>query len=204
MKNFITINSQQIELTEEQVKQIIDDYGIRQKQLSEYTAGNTVKIGDFEMAVLEQLDGQTALILKGAYGEDTAFGKKNNDYNGSIVDEKCQQFAQALAEIIGWDNIVLHEVDLVSNDGLKCYGTVDRRASLLTADLYRKYVDILDKFKLESWWWLATPWSTKRHESDAYALCVSPSGDIDGGNYYYGHYAVRPFCILKSTIFVSG
>lgn len=203
MKNYININDQKIELTEEQVKQIMEAYRIQQKQLVEYAVGETVKIGGFEMVVLEQLDGQTALILKGMYGEDSTFGEDNNNYNGSYVDEKCQEFAQALSEIIGWDNIILHKVDLTSNDGLKDYGVIERRASLITAEMYRKFVDVLDTVNPKCWWWLATPWSTKRHETDTWALCVAPAGYIYYDDYNFGT-GVRPFCILKSTIFVSG
>ena len=202
MKNCIVINNQQIELTEEQVKKLMEAYGIQQKQLAEYAPESVVKVGDYELVVLEQLDGETAVILKDLYCEECEFGPENNNYGESYVDEKCQEFAQKLAEIIGWDNIVLHKVDLTSDDGLKDYGIIERRASSLTADLYRKFVEILDKFNPKEWWWLATPWSTKRHESDAYAKCVSPAGRLD--DYYYSSVnGVRPFCILKSTIFVS-
>ena len=189
-------------LTEEQLKEVLDRYGIRQKQLSEYAAECVVNIGKFEMVVLEQREEETYLILKDLYGEESEFGK-NNNYDGSLVDKKCQEFAKALADIVGEDNLVLHEVDLTSDDGLKDYGTVERRASLITADMYRKYVDIFDKFKLDRWWWLATPWSTKRHANDSWVKCVSPSGYVYFGNYISVD-GVRPFCILKSNIFVSG
>ena len=203
MKNFISINGRQIELTEEQVKQIIEANGGTQKQLAEYVAGDTVKIGKFEMVVLEQQDGQAALILKGMYGEDTEFGEENNAYDGSYVDQKCQVFAKELAEIIGWDNIILHKVDLTSDDGLKDYGVIERRASLITTDMYRKFVAILDTVNPKRWWWLATPHSTKRHENDTWVKCVSPSGVIRGGYCNFNDSGVRPFCILKSNIFVS-
>ena len=201
MENCILINGQEIELTEGQVKQIVEARGIQQKQLCDYEVGSIVKVGPFEMVVLEQFDGQTALILKGMYGEELQFGDTNN-YDGSYVDEKCQAFAQELADRIGWKNIVLHKVDLTSDDGLKDYGVVERRTSLITTEMYRKYVDILDTVKPECWWWLATPFSTKKHRYDAAVKCVSPSGYFGYG--LYGDVAgVRPFCILKSTIFVS-
>ena len=104
---------------------------------------------------------------------------------------------------VGEDNVVSHTVDLTSDDGLKDYGKVERRCSLLTADMYRRYIDILDKFKPDSWWWLATPHSTKRHENDSWVKCVSPSGFIFYGGFYFRGSGVRPFCILKSNIFVS-
>lgn len=202
MKNFISINGRHIELSEEQAKQIADAYCVQQKQLSDCAVGSTVKIGEFEMVVLDQNGGQTALILKGMYGEDSEFGVENNNYNDSYVDHKCQKFAQELSEVVGWDNIMLHAVDLTSDDGLDDYGVVERRASLITTDMYRKFVKILDTCNPKCWWWMATPHSTKCHENDAWVKCVSPAGRI-GIDFFSGGIGVRPFCILKSTIFVS-
>ena len=199
----ININGRTVEIPDEQAQKLIEAYGVPQKTLAEYVAGDTVKFGKFEMVVLEQMDGQTALILKGMYGEDTEFGEENNAYDGSYVDQKCQVFAQELAEIIGWDNIVLHKVDLTSDDGLKDYSVIERRASLITTDMYRKFVETLDTVNPKCWWWLATPHSTKRHENDSWVKCVSPSGCILDDYYCDGDGGVRPFCILKSNIFVS-
>ena len=201
MQNYICINNQKIDLTEDQIKQVAEACGIQSNRLSESAVGEIVKIGSYEMVVLEQFGGQTALILKDLYVEESEFAEKGNRYDGSYVDEKCQEFAQKLADIVGWDNIVLHEVDLTSDDGLKDYGTVERRASLITAEMYRRYVEVLDTVNPEKWWWLATPHSTQRHGNDAWVKCVSPSGflslNCDSG------FGVRPFCILKSNIFVS-
>ena len=104
---------------------------------------------------------------------------------------------------MGEKNIVLHTVDLTSDDGLKDYGKVRRKASLLTCDRYRRYVDILDQFKPDTWWWLATALSTKKHDGESWAKCVSPSGCLDISHCYFYDNGVRPFCILKSDIFVS-
>ena len=204
MKDYINIAGQQIELTQEQIQKLSEALGIQiqRKTLAECAVGEIVKIGGFEMVVLEQRGGETALILKGTYEETTTFGE-NNRYDGSKVDQRCQKFAEKLAESIGEENIVPHTVDLTSNDGLKCYGTVERKVSSLTADRYRKFVDILDAVKLDEWWWLATPWSTHRHDHEVCVLCVAPSGRFNCVNYRSVR-GVRPFCILKSTIFVSG
>jgi len=68
--------------------------------------------------------------------------------------------------------------------------------------MYRQFVDILDEHKIDAWWWLATPYSTPRHEHTSWVKCVSPSGYIGYGGYYHCR-GVRPFCILNSNIFVS-
>lgn len=206
MQNYISVAGKQVELSQEQADKILEGLGVKihRRTLAECKPGEIVNVGGFEMVVLEQKDGETSLILKDFWVKESRFGEGNNRYDGSIVDSHCADFEKKLSETIGLDNIIPHEVDLTSNDGLKCYGSVDRRVSLLTAARYRKYVDVLDTVKPENWWWLATPWSTKRHDNEAWVLCVAPSGLIDGD--YFGNIdiGVRPFCILKSSIVVSG
>ena len=204
MKNYISINGMQIELTEDQVKQIVDAYGkgsTNQIQLSEVPVGETFRIGEHDFIVLEQAEGQTAVILKGLLDE-TSFGS-NNNYDGSNVDKACRSFAEKLSALVGEENLLTHTVDLTSDDGLKDYGTIQRRVSSITAEMYRRFVDILDKYKPDEWWWLATPFSTEKHENSNWVKCVSPSGCINYYLYFSRDYGVRPFCILKSTIFVS-
>lgn len=203
MSNYIVINNQRIELTEEQVKQIIAAQSQENPtiQLSEIAVGDTFKIGEHEFIVLAQSGDTTEVIRKDPL-PNQAFGDSNN-FDGSDVGQTCYDFIAKIAAIIGEENIIEHPVDLTSDDGLKDYGTIRKRCSLLTADMYRLYVDILDKFKPDIWWWLATPFSTKRHGNNSWVKCVSPSGFINNFIYDFGNFGVRPFCILKSTIFVS-
>ena len=201
MKNYICINNEKIQLTEDQVEKIRSSLGVPAVKLADVTPGDTVKIAECEFVVLEQSGDTTALILKGFLYDSKSFGS-NNDFAGSAVDEICQEFAGKLAARVGEENLAMHTVDLTSDDGLKDYGSVLRRVSLLTADLYRRYVEILDMHKPDAWWWLATPYSTPRHDNSAWVKCVWPSGRIYFDDFGNG-LGVRPFCILKSNIFVS-
>lgn len=202
MKHFIQVFGRQIELTEEQAKTLQEQYAPPSVKLSELLPGETFLIGSHELVVLEQFKGSAAVIRKDLLGKDILFGK-NNCYDGSDVEKACNAFAKEIAGIVGEENLLEHTVDLTSDDGLKDYGTIKRKVSLLTADLYRKYVAVLDLHKIDHWWWLATPHSTKRHENDRWASCVSPSGTLSIDSCLNGNYGVRPFCILKSHIFVS-
>lgn len=202
MENYISINGQKVGLTQEQVEKLRESFGIQKVKLSDVAAGDVVKVGGHEFIVLEHRDDGTALIRKELLRESEEFGKEDNNYTHSIVEKICNDFADELAGIVGAENVVEHDVDLTSDDGLKDYGVVKRRASLLTADMYRKFVEVLDKYKLDAWWWLATPHSTERHENASWIKCVSPAGGISHVN-CNSSYGVRPFCILKSNIFVS-
>ena len=203
MNNCIIINGQKIELTRDQIEKIVAAHQASNTRLSELPVASTFKIGDYEFVVLEQYDDTAAVILKDLLPDTMAFGEKNNRYEDSYVDKACCTFAEDLAETIGEDNLLAHSVDLTADDGLKDYGRIDRKVSLLTAAEYRSYVDVLDKHKPDRWWWLATPHSTAAHKNDRWVTCVAPSGYVFSNFYYNDIYGVRPFCILKSNIFVS-
>lgn len=203
MKNYIKINNQKIALTEEQVKEIQQSFGIEQIKLADVAVGGIVKIGKYEFIVLEHSMDTTAVILKDLLFEIKEFGKDNN-YKASYVDDLCGDFANEISEIIGKGNLIEHTVDLTSDDGLKDYGKINRSMSLLTTDLYRRYVEILDKYKVNKWWWLATAFSTPKHDTDNWVKCVSPSGCINCNYYDYGSSSgVRPLLNFVSSISVS-
>ena len=177
----------------------------KQVRLSEKKIGEVVKIGTYEFIALEHMDGTTAVILKKLLKDNVRFGENNNDFRDSNVLPILREFAKEIEAIVGTENLIPHLVDLTSNDGLKDYGAITEKVSLLTAEQYRRYVDILDQERIKKWWWLATPDSTMDHGNDRGELCVSARGGI----YYYCNdisyfrHGVRPFCILKSDIFVS-
>lgn len=201
MKNYICINNQKVELTDEQTEQIRSSFGLSAVKLQDLAPGDTFKVGDHEFIVLEHCGENTAVIRRDLLPEAMAFGA-NNNFNESDVARECASFAAEIADLVGAENILIHSVDLTSDDGLKDYGIVECKASLLTADLYRRYVEILDKFKIDAWWWLATAFSTPKHDTAAWVKCVSPSGGIYRGG-FSNDIGVRPFCILRSNIFVS-
>ena len=197
MENYIVING----VTYDLVKREAIAAAAPATKLADYAAGQTVKIGSHEMIVLDHVGAATLLLRKESLDE-MAFGE-DNKYDGSEVDTVCKEFAEEIAAIVGEDNILLHEVDLTADDGLKDYGVIQRKASLRTAQMQREYVEILDKFRLDCWEWLATAFSTPTHGHETAVKCVSPSGYINLSSYGCDYYGVRPFCILKSDIFVS-
>ena len=201
MKNYISINNQKIELTDEQISEIRKSFNLAGIKLADIAAGETFKVGKYEFIVLEHSGDTTAAILKNLLHSRETFGA-NNNYDGSNIDAICNKFAEEIANIIGADNLVEHTVDLTANDGLRDYGKIRRCVSLLTANLYRRYVEILDKYKLDSWWWLATAYSAPKHNHTSWVLCESPSGGINFNSYNVAN-GVRPFCIFDSSIFVS-
>ncbi len=198
MKNYVCINGKKVAITDEQLKKL----GIIQEPSAILSAdGKIVKIGEYEFIVLKNDGDKVHLLLKDTL-KDMAFDSDCNNFKESEIRDYLDEFADKLAELVGEDNIVEHTVDLTADDGLKCYGECDCRVSLLTAQMYRENVYTIDEFKIDKWWWLATAYSTAKHNDTDWVKCVSPNGYVDYYD-YYGSYGVRPFCILKSNIFVS-
>lgn len=203
MNNYLMLNNKKIELTDEQVKEIENSFGIGKNRLADIETGDTFKIGKYEFIVLEHSKETTAVILKDLLANSMSFGKNANFADTDcIVRKKLEEFSCELEALVGTKNLVTHTIDLTSDDGLKDYGKTKGKASLLTCNLYRRYVDILDKYKVNSWWWLVTPYSTPTHGYSTLIKCVAPSGNIYR-NYYDCNNGVRPFCIFNSNIFVS-
>lgn len=170
-------------------------------QLSTIENGKTFKIGDVEFIKFSDIDGATTAVTKNIVF-NSRFGDDNNFGTSDVLDKLNNEFLPKIAEIVGEDNICDIETDLTTLDGLKPYGTLTSRVSLPTFDFYRNNVEVFDKYKLDCWWWLATPESAAPHDNPSWIVCVSPYGFIY--NYdYYGDCGVRPFLRFVSSIFVS-
>jgi hypothetical protein len=84
----------------------------------------------------------------------------------------------------------------------KEFEDVSAKVRPITFDEARLYNDLLVNEDLYNWWWTLTPWSTAKRGYKYGIAVVCPSGRI--GNYICDNDGgVRPFCILKSNIFVS-
>ena len=202
MENYLMLNNKKIELTAEQVKEIENSFGFNRAMLRDIEVGETFKVGNFEFIALEHNEETTAVILKD-FWKTTKFDSDFNDYKESEIREDLNNnFYKELSDVVSADNIVKHTVDLTADDGRTDYNQCEDNISLLTCDLYRKYVYVLEKHNPEKWWWLATAYSTKSNGYETAVRCVYSDGALNYCNCYFNR-GVRPFCILKSNIFVS-
>ena len=71
--------------------------------------------------------------------DDVKFGD-TADFKTSNVKKLLDKFALELEKEVGEDNVIEHTVDLTADDGLKDYGNTTAKVSLLTCDLYRKFL----------------------------------------------------------------
>ena len=172
-------------------------------ELKALQPGEVFKIGEHDFIVLEQFEESTAVISKGFMAEDVVFDHNTRDYNKSSIKRLIEEKIQPVIELeVGADNLVEHEVDLTSVDMQNEFGTCVCKIRLITFDEARKYNDLIADENLPDWWWTCTPWSTEKRGWRWSKAVVCPSGLIDC-NFFVSGGGVRPFCILKSNIFVS-
>ena len=182
---------------------VVPDEKNNDVELSTLNPGDVFENGIGKFIVLEQGTTGTAVISQELMRKGVRFDDGSPDYktsslrklmNGEILDE--------LEEVFGAGNIIEHEVDLTTVDMQPDFGTCECKVRPITFDEARKYNDLLVNKEIGGWWWTCTPWSTEERGWKYSVAVVAPSGGID-------HYScdsncgVRPFCILKSNIFVS-
>jgi len=133
--------------------------------------------------------------------DNMQFDKDSNNWKESSLRKYLnEEFHSKLAAVVGEENIIPFERDLLSLDGLKEYGTCEDKVSLISFDEYRKYRELLPR--KGTWYWTLTPDSTKENGDEYWVTVVSPSGYFNYVDCNYG-FGVRPFCIFSSSIFES-
>ena len=171
------------------------------KNLNEIENGKTFKIGKIEFIKFGDNDGVTVAVTKDTLFR-SEFGKDNNLHTSEVLERLNAEVLPKIIEAVGEENVCEFETDLTTLDGLKPYVPLKSKISLPTLDFYRENVEMFDKYKVNDWWWLATPESARPHDAPNWIVCVSPSGRIN----YYGYYCsdgVRPFLCFVSSISVS-
>ena len=171
--------------------------------LSSLKPGETFMIGEHEFIVLEQNYGTTNVISKNLMAQNVLFDGDTRDYNKSAlkkyIDEKIKPI---ILENVGAGNLVEHSVPLTSVDNQNEFNDCICEVRPITFDEAREYNDLLVNEDLPDYYWTLTPWSTDERGLKYAIAIVSPSGGIINSNCDYDG-GVRPFCILKSNIFVS-
>lgn len=143
-------------------------------------------------------DGGVLAIMAKPWEEDVKFCPGNifadekgnwNNYRTSLIREILNDsLAKKIRTNKLGDNLLLHTVDLVADNGDRAYGAVADLVFILTCDEYRKYRDHIPLY--DRWIWTATPWSCE---------CVR-GVSTDGQLYNYNadnSSAVVPACILN-------
>ena len=195
--------SKALDMARELVKQLEEEEKQSKVQLSTLNPGDVFKIGEYDFVVLKQHEETTEVISKGLMVENVKFDDDSKDYSKSnlrkVIETKIQPVIEAE---VGEENLVETVADLKSVDSQYEFTGCKCKVRPITFDEARRYNNLLVNEELDRYWWTCTPWSTKNRGWEYSIAVVAPSGRIYGCDCGSGC-GVRPFCILKSNIFVS-
>lgn len=193
----IMFEGKEIEVTEEKAKELRQLLGIEKRSLADVAVGDTFCIGNYKFIKFSDTDGKTIAITKDILFESKFDKSTTNFAQSSLYRRLVKEVLPEIENIVGAENLCEFETDLFTADGLNIYGKMKSKISLPTFDFYRAHREIFDKYSINDWFWLSTA------NGENFVFCVAPSGSI---HYCYSFClsgGVRPFCILKSNIFVS-
>lgn len=187
------------------IKAIIANQNSKGVVLSSLKAGDIFADSEGDKYIVtKQADDKTFVMRKELLLDAMEFGRDNNFITSAIRKFLNGDYLKTIEARFGRENIVEHETDLFSHDGLRDYGKIKNKVSLRTYDDYRNQRGILgdNAFDGDRWEWLATPDSTPSGYSSGYVRIVNSGGNVSCG-YSIDCGGVRPFFALKSSIFVS-
>lgn len=163
--------------------------------------GEVFRVVEYDLIRFSDCDGGVRVVFKDIVFRSD-YGSNNNLSESTILERMEKEILPELEKLLGAENILPFETDLISMDGSRKHGKMSSRISLPTFDFYRENREIFEKYKLDSWWWLATPWETSEYTNDNWIACVSPLGYFGNVGFNIG-LGVRPFLIFSPSIFVS-
>lgn len=148
----------------------------------------------FEWIVLDNnVDGGVLAIMASAWnGEGYRFDEDCcNNYAKSSLRRKL---LNELLPVLGEDNLIPHEVDLVADNGDDRYGTVTDKVFIVTCDEYRKYRKNVPL--LPEWMWTCTPWYITDAGGGYSVRYVNTVGSLYNNRAYFTS-GVAPACVFN-------
>lgn len=167
---------------------------MKEENISILSPGERFEFKGFDWIVLDNnVDGGVMAIMASAWN--------NREY--CFDDDRCNNYAKSslrkkllneLLPVLGEDNLIPHEVDLIADNGDDRYGKITDRLFILSCDEYRKYRKHVPL--LPEWMWTCTPWYITDTGSGDYVRRVGTYGRLyyDGASYSNG---VAPACVFN-------
>ena len=203
----MTITNEQKELltkimeNKDNLEELFRIASVKQKQVKDLQMKESINVAGIVWSKFAEDSEGNAYMLADENICNMEFGNDNNWKKSSVRKKLNEELFQKLIDELGADALITIQTDLFSHDGLKDYGVCEDKVALLTYDMYRNNRENIKN--MDFCYWLATADSTPSGCDTRYVRCVRSGGDVDCGGCFWGGRGVRPFFILKSSIFVS-
>lgn len=167
---------------------------MKEENIGVLSAGERFDFKGFEWIVLDNnVDGGVLAIMTSTWnGEEYCFD--DDGYNNYVKSSLRRKLLNELLPVLGEDNLIPHEVDLVADNGDDSYGTVTDRVFILSCDEYRKYRKNIPL--LSERMWTCTPWYIT-NSGNGHSVRFVDAGGFLSGYYASGSGGVAPACVFN-------
>ncbi len=168
---------------------------MKEENIGVLSAGERFGFKGFEWIVLDNnVDGGVLAIMTSAWNNEEYSFDDDDGYNNYAKSSLRRKLLNELLPVLGEDNLIPHEVDLVADNGDDRYGTVTDKVFILSCDEYRKYRKNVPL--LPEWMWTCTPWYITNTGGGHYVRRVGTDGFLyNSGAHYSG--GVAPACVFN-------
>lgn len=158
-----------------------------------------VFIAGIEWFKLPEENGLIPIVAKEKV-DYTEFDRKrtrdNNFATSNLLTELQEYWLPKIESIVGADNVVEFETDLMSVYGETDYGTIRSKISLPTFEMYKKHLKTFRKYTYPNeCYWLATPFTTTNSRN----VCVISGHEYLNAENPACSYNVHPVLYIKAT-----
>lgn len=168
---------------------------MKKENISVLSAGEHFEFKDFDWIVLDNnVDGGVLAIMEYVWNkEEYCFDKYgNNNYAKSSLRKKL---LNELLPILGEDNLIPHEVDLVADNGDDRYGKIMDRLFILSCDECRKYRKNIPLFFKSVW--TCTPWYISDDGNGSKVRFMTSVGGLSENYAHRSCYGVALACVFN-------
>lgn len=165
-----------------------------EKVIRDLAVGEHFKFKDFEWIVLDNnVDSGILAIMASAWNKK----KYSFDHyccNNYAISTLRRDLLYELLPMLGVDNLMPHNVDLVADNGNERYGTVTDKVFILNCDEYRKYRKYIPLYP--ELMWTCTPWYISNDGDSSMVRFVGASGNLNISRASLSN-GVAPACVFK-------
>lgn len=163
-------------------------------------AGDRFTFKGFEWVVLDpDKEGGVLAVMADIWKEDARFSvdfsDRESDASNWFKSNARDVLYKELYPVLGDENLILHTVDLIADDGSTFYGRAKEKVFMLTCDEFRRYRKIIPAYSGRVW--TCTPMNTNEDDTFANSVRYVNPDKTFADSYAITNYNIVPACIFN-------
>ena len=151
---------------------------MRENNIRTLPSGSRFNFKGFEWIALDNNVGGGVLAVMASSWNGKRYRFNEDCCNNYAESSLRKKLRDELLPVLGEDNLISREIDLVADNGDDGYGKISDKVFILSCDEYRKYRKHVPL--IHEWMWTCTPWnvSTATYLNNVCVCSVSETGNL--------------------------